>query len=717
MGKIYVNKVKVFVVILLFIGICFLPSSFVSSTANTQSIINDQDTLNFASEGTEYWALLVAVGVYADDPQQNRPLMLEEVDDLYDVLLQSGIWSEDHIKVIKGEDATVSNIFSGLRWLDEMEDEDDFSLVFFTSHGAPLSYDMFPLDEEDGVDEFLVSYWGFAYPGLYIIDDHLNIMLSRLESQGICLIVDSCYAGGFNDPPFWSKNHLVNFQPLKKETKAKEWIEGFGGELSGQKRVVLMASCEDELSYSGGFAPYLIDGLRGYADSNMDGIITAEETFYYSEPRTSRQNPTMYDGYEGELPLVYLDAPRENTINSNNQLGITWEKNIGSTFNTGFSPENSIIKGYVKDANTDDPIEDALIYIWGIGNEWEFFENETTTDINGFYSINVPSCRFRITVYADGYCGSESGFLEIGENELLWVNFSMYPHPPENSIVCGYITDEDTGEPIDGANINLFWEGDDDQFYMNDTVSDITGYYSINVAAGKINLEVEANGYFRRNLEEINIADYETRWVNISLQPRLPEDSVLKGYITDEETGSPIDNARVRIEWVDMNLGHSYHNETYSDSSGFYSINIASGELYLDIRKQGYDYYDPYRHDNDETNILWFNISLEKRTIEVDILKPLRAFYINNNRLMPYHKARIIGSIDIEAAVYEDWWGQGSAEKVEFYVDNELKATFSSEPYIWTWNEVKFGKHTIKVIAYDDEGISTSKEIEVNKFL
>ena len=131
----------------------------------------------------------------------------------------------------------------------------------------------------------------------------------------------------------------------------------------------------------------------------------------------------------------------------------------------------------------------------------------------------------------------------------------------------------------------------------------------------------------------------------------------------------------------------------------------------------GYEYYDPYRHDNDENDILWLNTSLEGQTIGVDFVKPLRAFYINNNRLFPYNKARIIGKIDIEVYVYEDWYGHGSAEKVEFYIDDELKRTVNSEPYLWTWTEKKFGKHTIKVIAYDNEGNTASKELEVYKFL
>ena len=200
-------KCKISTVIILFIGAGFLPTigAFSNEYIESQSI--RQDIINIGNDGTEYWALLIAVGVYADDPQQNRPLMLEEIDDLYDVLLESPWWSEDHIKVIKGEDATVTNIIKGLRWLDKREDSDDISVVFITTHGSPLGFDIPPFDEDDGTDEILLSYWGFAYPGSFIYDDEINFLLNRLESQGVCLIVDSCFAGGFNDPPNWNITH------------------------------------------------------------------------------------------------------------------------------------------------------------------------------------------------------------------------------------------------------------------------------------------------------------------------------------------------------------------------------------------------------------------------------------------------------------------------------------------------------------------------------
>ena len=133
----------------------------------------------------------------------------------------------------------------------------------------------------------------------------------------------------------------------------------------------------------------------------------------------------------------------------------------------------------------------------------------------------------------------------------------------------------------------------------------------------------------------------------------------------------------------------------------------------------GYDYYDPYRHDTGENKTLWLNITLEQQTITVDFLTPLRALYINNKRIMPFNKVRIVGNIDLEVYTNEDWYGPGSShvEKIEFYIDDVLKETIESKPYIWTWDEKTIGKHTIKVIAYDFEGNTDSKDLVVYKFL
>ena len=99
--------------------------------------------------------------------------------------------------------------------------------MYITTHGFPLRFDIPPFDEKDRHDEALISYRGFQNPFAIIWDDLLNLFLSLLNSKGVCVIIDSCYAGGFNDPPYF-KNRMKN-----NRMNANEWMQGFAEELSG----------------------------------------------------------------------------------------------------------------------------------------------------------------------------------------------------------------------------------------------------------------------------------------------------------------------------------------------------------------------------------------------------------------------------------------------------------------------------------------------------
>jgi len=58
-------------------------------------------------------------------------------------------------------------------------------------------------------------------------------------------------------------------------------------------------------------------------------------------------------------------------------------------------------------------------------------------------------------------------------------------------------------------------------------------------------------------------------------------------------------------------------------------------------------------------------------------------------------------------------------EKVEFYIDNQLKNTITGNfsRYSWNWNELSFGEHTIKIVAYDRAGNAASDELKVWTFI
>ncbi|HWR27364.1 MAG TPA: carboxypeptidase regulatory-like domain-containing protein [Candidatus Thermoplasmatota archaeon] len=717
MEKIIHKKRKSYAIVLILLISSLSPLFSILSTATVTTNSRSEQSTNNMADDTEYWALLVGAGDYAENPMEDRPDMILEVNDFYAHLLHSDWWPADHIKVLTGEDATVVNIIAGLRWLDRMEDSNDISLVYLSTHGFPLGFDIPPKDEADGTDEALVTYWGFSFPSLVIWDDELNVLLNRLESKGVCLIVDSCYAGGFNDPPNWNITDIPTDSQHQMAYGAEEWAKGFGEDVRGQKRVVLMGSCEDEEAVSGGFGPYLVDGIRGYADSNGDGIISAEEVFYYAQPRSAQmQHPTLYDGYDGELPIMTVQSS-EQSVDTNRFVQINTRKDDTNGDPLLQSVETSILCGYVQDAATNVSIENAVVSVRGRINEYEFYENQTTTDSTGFFQMHTPAIRLRATASSGGYCDRSVGPYQMEENETQWANISLYERPQETATVCGFIMDGETTDPVELANVSLSWEGSEHQYYENMTTTENNGFYHLNVAAGNISLNIEKEGYFSEYIEELSVDDSETLWVNVSLHPCPAETAIVCGYLSDNDTGEPLSGAWLEFEWFDAETGSSYGKETQTNTSGFYSITIAPGEIYMYIHGMGYEYYDPYRHDAFENTTVWLNCSLTRSTIEVEFNKPLNALYLKNQRVMPWKTPRIIGPLDVAAYIPGGWGEPGDAEKVEFYVDGVLQATLTEQPYNWTWSQRSVGKHILKVIAYDFNGDSASKEIEVTKFL
>jgi len=542
---------------------------------------------------TEYWALLVGVGEYAEEWDILE--MCETAYELNDALLKSPSWHEDHIKVITGKNATVLNIIKGLMWLDSMEDEDDISLVFFSTHGNSIPKDIPPKDEADGKDEILVSYWGLAIPYANILDDTLNYFLNRLESKGTAVIIDCCHAGGFNDTPrnIKSTRLPVEYPKIKNNMENLEWMENFGKEISNKGRVVIMSCREDEVGYVRTFSPYLLDAFRGFGDINKDNIITAEEVFSYVKLRTDKhlQNPTIYDDYDGELPLLEIS---ENPIDKNKSpkeekllalsgleaLENPIEKNKYSKLENLLAQplllENSMVCGFIKDNKTNDPLKNANITLYWTDQQGNYYINYTKSNALGFYSLNVAPGDIALIINFRGYLVETIYWLTIDENETLWVNVSM-TKLDESSIVCGYIKDNITNEPINNANISLVWSDFQGNNYYNYTFSNSLGFYSINVANGHIRLIINAEGYLEVEWPEYmhyNISENETKWVNLTLYPKPPENSILKGYINDSKTGEPIQNASMYLRWKD-NKGHYQNNYTNTDLIGFYSINVA----------------------------------------------------------------------------------------------------------------------------------------------
>ncbi len=97
--------------------------------------------------------------------------------------------------------------------------------------------------------------------------------------------------------------------------------------------------------------------------------------------------------------------------------------------------------------------------------------------------------------------------------------------------------------------------------------------------------------------------------------------------------------------------------------------------------------------------------SLNESKLYVAITKPREGMlYIMNREIMPIasNRAIVIGGITVEA--------ETNGDRVEFYLNDELKYEDDSSPYQWTWDETAVGKYTMKVVAYNENTLAEDEQ-------
>jgi hypothetical protein len=261
-------------------------------------------------------AVVIGVGDYESTAIPKLRYAARDAEAIYQVLVGSAGFKEEHVLLLTDRTTqrpTLRNIKSALgTFLARSAHKEDTVLVFFAGHGAP-EVDPRGL-ERDGLAKYLVP--SDADPNdLYataLSMDEIHTIFGRIEAERIVVFLDACYSGAAGGRTFAStrlrtRELGVDDLFLERLTRAKG-------------RAIITASRPSEVSLElpdlghGVFSYYLVEGLKGAADLNRDGIVTLQELYEYTEQHVSRksravggnQHPVMKGELEGLLPLVRI---------------------------------------------------------------------------------------------------------------------------------------------------------------------------------------------------------------------------------------------------------------------------------------------------------------------------------------------------------------------------------------------------------------------------
>ena len=124
--------------------------------------------------------------------------------------------------------------------------------------------------------------------------------------------------------------------------------------------------------------------------------------------------------------------------------------------------------------------------------------------------------------------------------------------------------------------------------------------------------------------------------------------------------------------------------------------------------------------DSNNTESYWsepVQLIIENDPPNIEFTQPLpNVLYFVNIPLLPFFTTLILGPIEIAVNAYDNISGM---DRVEFYIDDILKKTDTSAPYIWLWTDITFGLklYDIKVITYDNAGNYADDTILIWKIL
>lgn len=249
------------------------------------------------SPPTNRHALIIGVDQQKDERIEDLSFCLIDATRMYETLSDSsiGMFPKENIQLITSERATRANVISAFEDLINRINEDDLVVVYFSGHGmvSPDLKKAYWIMHDTKLDRLRSS--GLSR---ILIDD----LVRDLKTTRLILIVDACFSNATT-----SKSLVRRDLVLPKH--------------DGKGRVTLAASAADEVAFvfdedpqkGSVYSHFLVEGLRGKADQNNDGLISVDETHAFVSAQTknyarhvkkSRQNPVRKGEVSGDIILT-----------------------------------------------------------------------------------------------------------------------------------------------------------------------------------------------------------------------------------------------------------------------------------------------------------------------------------------------------------------------------------------------------------------------------
>ncbi len=258
---------------------------------------------------TQVWAVVIGISQYQNPGIPPLRYADRDAEALWGIMskpLKEGGFGIplSNIRFLTNEQATSTNVREALTDFLKGVIEDDIVYIFFAGHGAP--------DPDRPKVLYLLTYDSdlnrLAATSVKM-QEIQDAMRDYIVAKTIIVFVDACHSRGVGQ--------RASMRGLAESSLVDRYLSDLGK--TRASTLTFSASDANQLSqedkrWGGGhgvFTHYILEGLKGAADSDHDGIVRLGELVYYVSDNVRRdtraqQSPIPSGSYDLNLPLTIV---------------------------------------------------------------------------------------------------------------------------------------------------------------------------------------------------------------------------------------------------------------------------------------------------------------------------------------------------------------------------------------------------------------------------
>lgn len=271
--------------------------------------------------------------------------------------------------------------------------------------------------------------------------------------------------------------------------------------------------------------------------------------------------------------------------------GIEW-------VNVTLWPIIASVNGYLVDALDGSHVPNLWVYATDTRSSYSI---STRADASGYFHAALPpSPAITLSVYATPPYAGTQAFVATHPYATTWANLTL---PRPSVPVTANVTDAVTGLPIAGATVYVYW-------YLGSAygTTDASGMATVNAGSGlTISMSVGAVGY--ASWYGIVTPFQGVYRADVPLYPSLTANVTVEGYVRDASTNTTLSYVTVSASGYGNNP-----TTTYSDYSGFYTLDIVPRPQAIGIRAYGYA-AGSVQVNPSPGETIWLNLSVPRDTV------------------------------------------------------------------------------------------------------